>query len=141
MGLEALSRGAASALFVEREAVAVAAIRHALTVLAPEVPAEVRHADARSVLTGTPPVAPVDIAFVDPPYAESLWRDLLPALVPWLAPVHLIYIEWPHGQAPDFGVDLVWHRSSRAAQVSFGLAGAVLMPAPPPTQEDPPCHA
>jgi 16S rRNA (guanine966-N2)-methyltransferase len=68
LGLEALSRGAASAVFVERDRRAVAALR--ANVAAVELGGRVEVADCVSFLerdTGC-----YDLAFVDPPYARSL---------------------------------------------------------------------
>ena len=77
LGLEALSRGAAHATFVERGREALAAIHHNLerTGLAGE--ASVRGGDVARYLASTPAEAPFDLAFLDPPYAE---RDILAPL-------------------------------------------------------------
>lgn len=122
MGLEALSRGAAEACFVERDRRAAAAIEAALKLLAPAVPARVTQADATRFLTQPSPGSAYDIAFVDPPYAGDLWAQLLTPLSGWLAADHRIFIEWPRAKCPDFGGGLHWHRESTASQVSFGLA-------------------
>ncbi len=78
LGLEALSRGATTATFVERDPAAVAAIRANLAVVGagPEQ-ATVIPADAvRYVATA----APVDLTFADPPYQFSAWPALLAGL-------------------------------------------------------------
>jgi 16S rRNA (guanine(966)-N(2))-methyltransferase RsmD len=72
LGIEALSRGAASATFVERDRDAVVAIRSNLDSLG---------FDGR-ILTGDAlvhagRVGPVDVVFVDPPYAFDDWDELL----------------------------------------------------------------
>ena len=75
-GIEALSRGAASAVFVEKDPGAVSTIAANLKAASlADADAEVARADAVSWLAR--PVAaarPFDIVLVDPPYAE---RDLL----------------------------------------------------------------
>lgn len=134
MGLEALSRGAAEALFVERDRRAAAGIRAALETLAPTAAARVAEADAVGFLARPPSGAAYDIAFVDPPYDGDLWGQLLPPLAAWMAPDHRLYIEWPRGRLPDFGAALDWHREATASQVSFGLASLALRE-PPPTGE------
>jgi 16S rRNA (guanine966-N2)-methyltransferase len=89
-GLEALSRGAAHATFVERDAgaAAVIATNLARTRLAGEKARIVRR-DAVAWLRGPEAVAagPFDIVVLDPPYAETELLDAaLAALDPHLAP-------------------------------------------------------
>jgi 16S rRNA (guanine966-N2)-methyltransferase len=87
LGIEALSRGAASATFVDADARAVAAIKENLQVTALADRAQVVHADVLRYLDDTPP-AGVDIAFADPPYAFDGWAGLLAVL-----PARLVAIE------------------------------------------------
>jgi len=88
LGIEALSRGAASALLVERDPRAVAAIRanlDALGLIAPE--AEVRAGPARAALRSASARGDTyDLIFLDPPYrsAPGLGRELSAALEPLL---------------------------------------------------------
>lgn len=89
-GIEALSRGAAHATFVERDrgAAAVIAANLGRTHLAGER-ARIVRAEALSWLTGPDAAtrAPFDIVVVDPPYAETdLLAAVLAALGPHLAP-------------------------------------------------------
>jgi 16S rRNA (guanine966-N2)-methyltransferase len=65
LGLEALSRGAASALFVEHDAPALAAIKANLRLLDAERRATVR---TGSVMALGPARAPLDVVLLDPPY-------------------------------------------------------------------------
>jgi len=65
LGLEALSRGAASALFVEADQRAAAVITTNITALG-FGGATVRRAPVASVLAGAG--SPVDLVFADPPY-------------------------------------------------------------------------
>ena len=65
VGIEALSRGAARAIFVEQKHAAVKAIRENLRSLGIETRAEVRQGRA----TGTILHLEADIVFLDPPYA------------------------------------------------------------------------
>lgn len=77
LGLEALSRGAAHALFVESSREAAAAIRTTLAEFGvPRAAAEVRAADVFKAL-GVRPGRPFQAVFIDPPYGRAL---LLPAL-------------------------------------------------------------
>jgi 16S rRNA (guanine966-N2)-methyltransferase len=87
LGIEALSRGAAQALFVDDAAAAVKAIRANLEALGAQ--AEVRRADALSFLAAARrDGAQYDLVFLDPPYrlAERLAPALSEALPAVLAP-------------------------------------------------------
>jgi 16S rRNA (guanine966-N2)-methyltransferase len=87
LGIEALSRGAASAVFVDRSPRAVAAIRANLEAL--HIEAEVRRMEARAALRTAPAHADAyDLVFLDPPYrrAGELGRELSEALPAVLAP-------------------------------------------------------
>jgi 16S rRNA (guanine966-N2)-methyltransferase len=90
LGIEALSRGAERAVFVDRAAGALAALRANLAdlELAPEL-AEVRAQEARAALRRARARRETyDLLFIDPPYRRAAdWgRELSPALVPLLAP-------------------------------------------------------
>lgn len=122
MGLEALSRGAAEAVFVDAGRAQIVAIQAALDLLQAGARARTVQQDALQWLQGASGQKHFDIAFVDPPYAAELWSRLLPPLAGCVAADHRLYIEWPRAETPDFGVALQWHRTSRAAAVSYGLA-------------------
>ena len=77
-GIEALSRGAAYACFVERSRRAAAAIRQNLDVLGLRDHAEVVINDARRVSMAKG--APFGLVFADPPYADDPWTALFDAL-------------------------------------------------------------
>jgi 16S rRNA (guanine966-N2)-methyltransferase len=88
LGIEALSRGAATATFVDSASRAVAAIRANLAALGLE-DAEVHRADARAFLRNARGAArQYDLVFLDPPYrsAAGLARDLSADLESVLAP-------------------------------------------------------
>ncbi|MDQ1439072.1 MAG: rRNA (guanine966-N2)-methyltransferase [Acidimicrobiaceae bacterium] len=80
MGIEALSRGAASAVFVDHDTAAVAVVKANLTALG--FAGQVRRDD---VLRWAQTAAPVDLAIVDPPYSFEAWPDLLAVLPAGLA--------------------------------------------------------
>jgi 16S rRNA (guanine(966)-N(2))-methyltransferase RsmD len=79
LGIEALSRGAGRATFVDHDRAAVAAIRTNLTACGFEDRAEVVEGRVdghlRELAQGGR--GPVDVAFADPPYAHEGWPDLL----------------------------------------------------------------
>lgn len=122
-GLEAISRGAASAVLVERDAAQAARIRADVDRLCPGA-AEVIAADALRWLGAQPPAAPFGLVFVDPPYAlggrEAL---LMPLARPgWLKPGHAIYLEWPRDAAPP-RPDAAhrWLKRAEAGAMAYGL--------------------
>ncbi|HEY3541723.1 MAG TPA: 16S rRNA (guanine(966)-N(2))-methyltransferase RsmD [Gaiellaceae bacterium] len=78
MGLEALSRGAARAVFVERDAGAVRAIERNLDKL--RLRATVLRQDAVAVIAAE--TRKYDLVFVDPPY--DMYPDLEPQLARYL---------------------------------------------------------
>ncbi len=87
LGIEALSRGAALAVFVDRARPAVDAIRANLDALG--LVADVRQEDARAFLRAARGRArQYDLAFLDPPYrsAPVIGRELSAELAPLLRP-------------------------------------------------------
>ncbi|MCU1395235.1 MAG: putative ribosomal methyltransferase [Ilumatobacteraceae bacterium] len=74
LGIEALSRGAESCVFVERDRAALAALRENLKTLGLEDRSRVVGSD---VLAYVPGITGVDIALVDPPYTFDHWPELL----------------------------------------------------------------
>jgi 16S rRNA (guanine966-N2)-methyltransferase len=69
LGIEALSRGAASALFVEDNSAAIAAIEQNLA--RTRLEGRVRRQDVFSFLHATPTLEPFKIIFADPPYEKA----------------------------------------------------------------------
>lgn len=80
MGIEALSRGAATSTFVDTDARALAAIRANVAAAGFEQQAQVVRGDVRRFLEER--ARPADLAILDPPYAlaDGAWQDLLEAL-------------------------------------------------------------
>jgi len=68
LGIEALSRGALRATFVERSSAALAALRENLAATGYEARAEVVAANVLAFLDAV--AGPYDIAFCDPPFAD-----------------------------------------------------------------------
>lgn len=91
LGLEALSRGAAFACFVETDAKAIAAIRANLAALKAEKRAEVRTSSAANLV----PMQPFDLIFADPPYAPGSGTAVVEAVrrAAWLVPDGWLAIE------------------------------------------------
>jgi 16S rRNA (guanine966-N2)-methyltransferase len=94
LGLEALSRGAEYALFVEEAAEARALIRTNVEALALTGATKIFRRDAAK-LGDMGPMEPFDLVFCDPPYGQGLAeKSLLSARDgKWLAPSALLVVE------------------------------------------------
>jgi 16S rRNA (guanine966-N2)-methyltransferase len=96
LGLEALSRGAASVVFVERQRVVGDALRRLLNEWQ-AVGARVLCSEARQYLCAAHGAERFDIVFLDPPYAANSGGELVAAIQAlsgdWLAPGGRVYVE------------------------------------------------
>jgi len=118
LGLEALSRGAAFATFVETDAKALAAIRANIAALKAGDRAEVRSLSAASL----PPSQPFDLIFADPPYASGSGTAVVEAVrqAGWLAEGGWLAIETEARDAVDAGIwELAADRRSGRARLSL----------------------
>jgi 16S rRNA (guanine966-N2)-methyltransferase len=120
LGIEALSRGAARALFIETDRAALSALRRNLAALDEEDAAEVVAGDATR-----PPRArgAATVAFLDPPYRSGLAAPALTALADmgWLVPRALVVVELAAKEefaAPD-GFIIMDERTYGAARLIF----------------------
>lgn len=104
LGLEALSRGAASAQFIETNARTASVLRNNL--------AELHAQNAKLSIASTPQWLSeqsglkFDLVFMDPPFSEDLWQPCIDALLArdLLAPHALIYVETPRDKVLDLPV-------------------------------------
>ncbi len=114
LGIEALSRGAASALFVERDRRALAVVRanlEALRLAPPE--AVVRGGDARAAVRDARERGETyDLVFLDPPYrdAPGLGPELREALAPLLEPGARVVCESDRRAPLELGLPTVLDR-------------------------------
>jgi 16S rRNA (guanine966-N2)-methyltransferase len=123
LGLEALSRGAAQVVFVERDPGSARAIAATLATLGCER-GQVEREDAFAYLRRSPP-QPFEVVFLDPPYGEDWLAPACEALEQggWLAPDSLIYLESPAERAaPRLPAGWTLTRSKRAGDVGYHLA-------------------
>ncbi len=122
LGLEALSRGAASVCFVEKNPRAAAGIEQSLQQF-DAGSGEVRCMDALSYLRG--PAQPVDIVFLDPPFDDGDLENLCKLLDDgWLAPQARVYLEMSRDRAfPVLPAGWSVMRDKKAGQVRYALAG------------------
>jgi 16S rRNA (guanine966-N2)-methyltransferase len=97
LGLEALSRGAQSCVFVEHDAAALRALRANIAALRAQPQSDVR---AASVMALGPAAKPYDLLLLDPPYgtgAGSVALDRLQRLG-WIGDATWIALETGHGE-------------------------------------------
>ena len=124
LGLEALSRGAASVTLVERSPGVAATLRRSISDLG-AADAALHVADAFGWLETEPP-RPYDVVFLDPPYSLESLTDLCRLLSDnaWLAPGGSIYMEQDLNDRPPVlpqGWKLI--REKKAGNVRYSLAG------------------
>ncbi len=120
LGLEAVSRGAASAVLVERDPALAAALQATVVKLDAGDRVAVERVDALGWLSAAQG-KPFDIVFLDPPFAEGLWARALEALPPMLSEQAWLYVESPPDQAPAMPAGCALHREGRTREVRFAL--------------------
>jgi 16S rRNA (guanine966-N2)-methyltransferase len=128
VGLEALSRGAASATFVESDRLAGEVLRANIAIVG--LPGATVLARPVASVLARPPAQPADFVFADPPYAlaDADVSALLGQLVDggWLAEDAIVVVErpargadlsWPMGVAPvmnrRYGEGVLWYGRPR----------------------------
>jgi 16S rRNA (guanine966-N2)-methyltransferase len=118
LAIEALSRGGATALLVDRDPLAVDAIRRNLRSTGVHDRARVQRRGVGTVVRGSPPSdAPFDLVFLDPPYDQPAGKlaEVLAALDEpgWLAPESTIVVERASSAGPPLvppGWGVTWSR-------------------------------
>ena len=125
LGIEALSRGAASVVFVEKSRAAARVLLDNLAIL-DTCNARVDVADARDFLTESP-ATQFDIVFIAPPFAAGLHDELCRLLVEkgWLAKNARIYIEFGKDRSEP-RLPQAWRvlKNKKAGNVRYMLASA-----------------
>jgi 16S rRNA (guanine966-N2)-methyltransferase len=121
LGMEALSRGAADVVFVERHPSACQCLRENLVALGMNL-GRVAQADALTWLRGK--AQPFDVVMLDPPFGQDLLVPACAALEQgWLAPAARIYLESERSLA-NVELSPAWRiiREKTAGQVTYRLA-------------------
>jgi 16S rRNA (guanine966-N2)-methyltransferase len=125
LGLEALSRGAAEAVFIERDHNALGTLRHNIETLGETTRARITPGDATRPPRGTAACA---VVFLDPPYRSGLAGPALAALAAagWLTPDALVAIETEVREKllPGDGFTLLDERVYGAARLVFLRRGS-----------------
>ena len=123
LGLEALSRGAAECIFIDRARSAKQCIEDNLIALALTDRGAILKLDAAHLPPRSADVAPAHLVFLDPPYDQGLATTTLTSLQQgeWLAERALIVVET--GETEDFIAPapyiLADHRTYGPARISF----------------------
>lgn len=106
LGLEALSRGAASAVFVENGRTALGLLRQNIALCDVADRARILQRDARRI--GACPDQAATLVFLDPPYGKALGEAALAAALAggWIAPGALIVWEESAAVTPPEGLEL-----------------------------------
>ena len=120
LGLEAVSRGAASAQLVEADPKLVQALDAVAARLGAAAQVRVHAGDALAWLRGCRE-PPFDIAFVDPPFDAGLWPAVLELLPQRLAADAWLYLECPAGHPPALSAEWALHRESATREVRYAL--------------------
>ena len=118
LGLEALSRGAAHATFVETDSRAAAAIRRNAEKLGASDRVHVRQGSALAL----PPAEPFDLVFADPPYAPGSGSAAAGAVIGagWLAPGGWIAVETARRDPVECdGLEVAAERDVGAARITL----------------------
>ncbi len=116
LGFEAASRGARCVVMVERDFVTYAALNENRSILE-ALQVETVKADALQFLRRD--ARSYHVVFLDPPFADNRWAEILPALVPRLTPDGVVYCE--SGGVPELPAGWEVWKQARAGQVTYQL--------------------
>ena len=119
LGLEALSRGAASCVFVEQDPAAIRALRGNVAALQAQSQCDVR---AGSVHALGPAKAPLDLVMLDPPYGTGAGEVALDKLqrLGWIGEATWVSLETAFNEVPKIkGLEAVADRKVGKARITL----------------------
>lgn len=125
LGFEAVSRGAARAVLVDRSRAVCDRLREECDRLEAAGSVTVIEADALGWLSRRPADAPFDIVFVDPPQRLEVHREVAALLAEpgWLAPAARVWFEVVRRrEPPELPAGWTILKSSRAGEVRYHLS-------------------
>lgn len=134
LGIEALSRGAAHATFVESDRRAAAVIEQNLATLDLAARAEVLRSPVERAVASIPET--VGLVLADPPYAFDEWSDLLARLAPRLADDAVVVVESDRSLVLPDGWERVRERTYGGTVVLFARPEPSSPGRPRPTGAD-----
>jgi len=119
LGLEALSRGAASCIFAEQDPAALKALRQNIATLDAKARCDVR---AGSVMALAPQKQPLDLILLDPPYGTGAGEVALDKLarLGWIGEATWISLETAHDEMPTIkSLEIVADRKVGKARLTL----------------------
>ena len=120
MGIEALSRGAGEAVFVDNSSASVAVVRDNLRTCGLTKAAVVVQGDALAYLSPRAGRAEFDYAFLDPPYRKGMLQSVLPAVASVMKPGGAMICESPSDEElPDSVGDFAIDREYRYGRIKI----------------------
>ena len=120
LGIEALSRGAASAVFVDSSRDSIEVVRENLNTTQLAQSAQVIQMDSLAFLAGQ--CGPFDIALLDPPYGAGLVQRALPMAARRMAPGGVMICEAPAKEdLPEQAEDFCLLRRYSYGRISLAL--------------------
>ena len=131
LGIEALSRGAASAHFVDSDRRAASTIEENLDSLSLADRAVVLRRPVEAAIADLP--TPLDLVLADPPYAFDDWSQLLDELLPLLADGAVVVAESDRSLTLPAGWEKVRERTYGGTVVLFARARPPATDVPDPT--------
>ncbi len=124
LGLEALSRGAASCIFAEQDPAAIRAIRQNVANLHAQPQCDIRAASALSL---GPAKQPLDLILADPPYGSGAGEVALDKLarLGWIGPATWVSLETAATEEPKVkSLEVVADRRVGKARITLFRAPA-----------------
>ena len=120
LGIEALSRGAREAVFVDSSSESIAVVKKNLEVTGLAPAAKVVKSDFSSFLMKS--TEPFDLAFLDPPYRSGLLQQALPMTARLMNRGGTILCENPVGEdTPEQAGDFIRVRTNRYGKIALTL--------------------
>lgn len=123
LGIEALSRGAESCVFVESQSQALSVLRDNLQHTRLSERASVLRLKLPQGLAHLQSFAPFDIVLADPPYAFEQWPTLLDRLRAFLGPSAIVVCEHARDATIEPGADLQLVRRAAYGQTHVSFFG------------------
>ena len=122
LGIEALSRGAEHVYFVDNQTQVIHQIQTQLQDFK-ATSQQYSLYQGQAVVFLAQHQQPVDLVFLDPPFVENNYIDLLNRVHRCLTKAGLVYLEADKAKLLELelGSDWVWHKQKIQGQVGFGL--------------------
>ena len=107
VGIEALSRGAKQAVFVEKNSNAIKTIKENLEITGLADRALIRRTDVFVLLKAPPPATPYDFIYIAPPQYKGLWLDTLKTIddnIDWVSPDTTVIVQIDPNEFAEMGL-------------------------------------